>query len=108
MSLIDFLTSAGAKTEESTDRDGGFSYHAESHAAGIAIGIGYGAVATGSFRLIGALLTLAVYGRRGSSFLSPALADDIRQEPHYALGGLVVGALLGLATRVVVGDVSLP
>lgn len=94
--IANALKTAGASSEDDTERDGAFSYHAETHAAGMGISVGFVATATGQMKLIGALAGLALYGRRSGLQIGGKLVEDIRSEPHYALGGLVVGALVGL------------
>ncbi|QLG47907.1 hypothetical protein [Natrinema halophilum] len=86
---------AGAPSEESTDRNGAFSYHAETHAAGVGIGVGAAAGATGDYRIVGAIVALAFGLNRGPSLSSARIGEDIKQEPHYALGGLALGLLIG-------------
>jgi hypothetical protein len=101
--LLRAIRSTGASSEDATERDGAFSYHAESHAVGIGVGVGFAAIATEQFKLIGALVTLVVYGRRGETALGADIVEDVRSEKPYTLGGLVVGAAFGLLTRVVLG-----
>lgn len=87
---------AGAPKESTYDFNGGFSYHAESHAFGVGAGVGWAAAATGQTRFIGAIVGAAFGLNRGAQLSSPRIMEDIKQEPHYALFGLVVGALLAL------------
>lgn len=101
-SLIDRLREAGAKREADTERDGAFSYHAETHSAGIGAGLGMAAALTGQWRLVGLVVSIGVYAARGKSALDPKIAADVRQEPHYALGGLVLGVCIGLVARLIV------
>lgn len=93
--LVRLLRQAGAPSEESTDRDGGFSHHAETHAAGIGIGIGMVAMTTGEMQYLSALLAIAMGADRELSPSSDRITDDLRQEPHYLIGGLALGLALG-------------
>ncbi|WP_254766520.1 hypothetical protein [Salinilacihabitans rarus] len=93
--LVRLVREAGAPSEDTYDRDGFLSYHAESHAAGIGIGVGAAASATGDLRYVGAIVALAFGANRGPTLSSAKIAEDVRQEPHYALGGLALGFLLG-------------
>ena len=107
ITLIDgavrFIKQAGAPSEETYERDGFLSYHAESHAAGAGLGIGFALAAAGELRLIGGFLTLVLAGNDGVSLADKKLARDIRQEPQYFLGGLVTGAVLGIGARAAAG-----
>jgi hypothetical protein len=93
------LRQAGAPSEDATDRDGAFSFHAETHAAGVGAGLGFAAVATGNVQWLALLLPAVTAGLRARQGEFGKILADVRQEPHYALGGLVAGALLGLAVR---------
>jgi len=97
--IIRFLRSAGAKQEASSERDGAFSYHAETHAFALGAGIGAAAPVTGNWRLIGGLVSLATALNRGPTLFDGKIAADIKQEPHYAFGGLLFGLVIGLAAR---------
>ncbi|ELZ12487.1 hypothetical protein C478_10436 [Natrinema thermotolerans DSM 11552] len=93
--LLRLFRQAGAPSEDSTDRDGAFSYHAESHAAGLGIGLGAIATATGNYRYVGGLLAAAFGLNRGPTLSSSNITGDVRQEPHYFIGGLALGLVLG-------------
>jgi len=93
--LVRLAKQAGAPSEGTYDRNGGFSWHAETHAAGFAFGVGLAAVTTNELRYVSALLSLVFGANRGPDVSSARIADDIKQEPHYAAGGLAVGLLLG-------------
>lgn len=101
--IVRLIKTAGAKSEADTDRDGFLSYHAETHAVGAGVGVGYLAVASGSWKVLGAMLTLAVYGNRGGKVFEPRLLNDVKSERHYFLGGLVVGGVFGALSRLAVG-----
>lgn len=98
--LIRWVKAAGAPSEDSFPRNGFLSWHAESHAAGMGIAAGYSYFAFGEVRLVGMVYAAAVYGRaHASNGKRRRIFRDITHEPHYALGGLVLGALLGLVSR---------
>lgn len=97
--VIGFVKTAGAESEDATERDGFLSYHAETHALGTGIGVGFAAAASGELQLVGFVVAAILYGNRGSSVFSGKLLQDINQEKQYFLAGLVVGAVLGVATR---------
>lgn len=86
---------AGAKSEDSYERDGAFSYHAESHAFGVGLGVGVAASATGDYRYVAAVVALAFGLNRGPQLSSRKIAEDIKQEPHYLLFGLAIGLMVG-------------
>jgi len=93
--ILTFARQAGAPSEEATERDGGFSYHAESHAFGVGLGVGFAAVTTGNYRII-ALITSGLFGlNRIPEMSSPRITGDLRKEPHYCLFGIVIGAVVG-------------
>lgn len=92
---LKLVRQAGASEESDTDRPGAFSYHAETHAAGLAFGVGYMAAATDDYRYAGALVALAFGVNRGPAPASAKVVEDIKQEPHYAIGGLVTGLIVG-------------
>lgn len=97
--LLQFVQAAGGKTEATTERDGAFSYHAESHAAGLGIAAGWFATATGETKLLGVVYAAAVYGRAsGTNDKRRRIVRDVIQEPHYAVGGVVIGAVIGMLT----------
>lgn len=106
--FIQFIKDAGAKTEKASDRDGFLSYHAESHAAGMGLAGGFMATAAGETKLLGLVYAAAVHGtakeRNGKR---RRILLDVVQEMHYALGGIVVGALLGAGVRVLTGEVAI-
>jgi len=92
-----FVASAGAKTESASKRDGFLSYHAESHALGMGIAAGWFFAATGRTELLGMVYAAAVYGKAHevNGGKRRRILEDVRQEWHYALGGVVLGAVLG-------------
>jgi len=97
--LIPFVESAGAPTEGDYDRNGFLSYHAETHALGMGIAAGWWYGATGSNELLSLVYGAAVNGRaHASNGKRRRILKDIVQEPHYSLGGVVLGAVLGTLT----------
>lgn len=101
--IIRLIKQAGAPKESTYERDGFLSYHAESHAAGAGIGLGFAILASGELRYLGVLLQVVLFGNRGEKLLEPKLLGDVKQERHYFLGGLVTGAVFGLLARLAVG-----
>lgn len=94
--VVRLFRQAGAKDESSYDRDGAFSYHAETHAAGVGLGVGAAAGATGDYSYVGTIVGIAFVANRGETLSDPKITEDVRQEPHYALGGLALGLLIGV------------
>jgi hypothetical protein len=81
--------------------------HEEQHAVPTGAAIGFAAVASGDLQALGIALAIILEGiERGRDRPAPAdtqdLANDVRREPHYFAAGLVLGGLVGLATRVVI------
>lgn len=106
---VRFVKSAGAKTEADSDRDGFLSYHAESHAAGLGLAAGFAFAAWSEMSLLGIVYGAAVHGRVAQSAgKRRRILRDVVQEPHYALGGIVLGAVLGAAVRVAMARGALP
>ena len=96
-----WVKSAGAVSESDSDRDGFLSYHAESHAAGMGIAAGWFATATGETQLLSIVYAAAVYGKaQGTNDKRRRIVRDVVEEPHYGLGGIVVGAALGAVVGV--------
>ena len=94
--LVLAVKRAGAPSEDSYDFDGAFSYHAETHAAGMGIAAGWMATAHGEADLFGLVYGAAVYGKaQERNQQRRRILVDIRDEKHYALGGIVTGAILG-------------
>lgn len=95
-SLLAFIKTAGSPSEADTTRDGAFSYKSETHAAGLGIAAGWYYGATGQTQLLSLVYAAAVYGRVvGEEGQRRRLIKDVVREPHYALGAVVVGWLLG-------------
>lgn len=93
--LVRLAKQAGAASEDDYERDGAFSFHAETHAAGIGFGVGAAATATNDYRYVAALLAIAFGANRGPELSSTQVLNDCRQEPHYLLFGLAIGLALG-------------
>jgi len=97
--IIAFLKTAGQPTEADTNRDGAFSYKSETHAAGLGIAAGFASTAHGDTRLLGVVYAAAVYGKsQEANGQRRRLWQDVRKEPHYAVGGVVTGSILGVLT----------
>lgn len=106
--LIRYVKAAGAVEELDSERDGFLSYHAESHAAGLGIAAGWFATATGETRLLSVVYAAAVYGKaQGTNDKRRRIVRDVVEEPHYGLGGVVVGAVLGAVVGVAVPNGTL-
>lgn len=100
--LIRWAKRAGSKTEASHPEDGFLSYHAETHALGLGIGAGWAALLLNEASLLGIVYGAAVHGRVAQSGHGRRRVwMDVVQEPHYAIGGIVVGGLLALGARAV-------
>lgn len=97
--LITFAKTAGQPTEASTERDGAFSYKSETHAAGLGIAAGFAVTAHGDRKLLSAVYAAAIYGKaQEANGQRRRLWEDVKREPHYALGGVVTGSVLGALT----------
>lgn len=78
------------RTESETARDGLLSTRREIHASVVGAAVGVVGAASGSVELL-ALFTLATLGAKlGSRHLG-----DIRKEPWYALGAMLLGLVVG-------------
>lgn len=95
--LVQFIREAGSPRESSHERNSAFSYKSETHAAGMGFAAGFIAGATGETRLIGVVVGIAVYANRGDSVLQARVVNDLRAEPHYALGAIPLGYVVGTA-----------
>lgn len=86
---------AGAVSEDEYDYNGGFSYHAESHAFAVGFGVGMGAssglLGDQGKAFVGSVMAAAFGLNRGPQLSSAKITEDIKQEPHYALMGLGIG-----------------
>jgi hypothetical protein len=99
--LTNLIRQMGAPSEQATERDGAFSQHEETHAAGFMFGIGLLLPLAGMVPQLGAFISL-VFGTSHGKTPIPIHKDlmhDIQAERHYAIGGLATGIVLGLAIR---------
>ncbi|GGM64397.1 hypothetical protein J2752_000437 [Halarchaeum rubridurum] len=94
--VVAWIKAAGAASETDSARDGFLSYHAESHALGLGLAAGWFFVATGQTQLLSIIYAAAVYGRARTvnGGARRRVLADVTQEWHYALGGVVAGAVL--------------
>jgi|APHM01.1.fsa_nt_gi hypothetical protein len=104
--LRDSFRDMSASTEAASERDGALSYHAETHAAGVGLGLAWLAIVTGTPQLLGLIIPAVTAGLRAQDREFSKILTDIRQEPHYALAGLVLGGLLGVAVRFVLSSTA--
>lgn len=84
-----------SRTEAGTERDGVLSYAGEWHALVVGFAVGFAAAVTGRWELAG-VLAAAALGVEGGKRSGKAFGE-VRSEPWYALGGLVVGVPIGVA-----------
>lgn len=108
MGLLDFFKTAGAPTEESTDRSGAFSWHAETHAFAVGLGLAWIAVVTGDLELLGAVMPAVTAGLHAKDRNFSKILTDVKQEWHYFVGAVPVGGLIGAFVRYSLGLTSLP
>lgn len=107
--LIRFVKAAGAGSEAATDRNGFLSYHAETHALAMGMAAAFTAVAFNEASLLGIVYGAATHGRIAQSEgKRRKIIADVKQEPHYALTGVVIGGVLGMSVRLSMGDTALP
>lgn len=95
MGLREWIKAAGQPKESDSDRNGFLSYSAEAHAAGVGIGIGWLALVTGNMQLLAVIIPAITGGLRAKNKDYSKILKDVATEPHYALGGVVVGGMLG-------------
>jgi hypothetical protein len=97
--LVVLAKQAGGETEPKTKRDGFLSYHAETHALGMGIAAGWWYGAEGDTQLLSLVYGAAVEARaHAANGKRRRILRDIAAEPHYALAGVVAGAVLGSLT----------
>ena len=89
-----YIEDAGAPSEQASDRDGAFSYHAETHAFAVGAGAAWIALVTGNLQLLGLVVPAITTGLRAKAGDYGKILTDVVQEPHYALGGLLFGGVL--------------
>lgn len=97
--LVIFAKHAGAEKESMTKRDGFLSYHAETHALAMGLAAGWWYGAEGNTELLSLVYAAGVNARaHAANGKRRRILRDITQEPHYALAGVVAGAVLGALT----------
>lgn len=101
MGLSDWLRARSRPTEESHEYDGVLSYADEWHALVLGLGVGI----TGNLALVSAVVSYALGRGSGSLDTSDPHVRDVAEEPAYAIGGMVVGWLVGGHSFAVVLDV---
>lgn len=107
MGLMQWIRDAGAVKESDSERDGFLSYHAESHAVAVGMGIGWLALVTGDMQLLGIVIPAITAGLRAKNKEFGKILKDVYQEPHYSVMGVVVGGVIGAGVRIALGQ-SLP
>jgi hypothetical protein len=98
MPLRDWLRGLDAPSEEQSDRDGVLSYAVEWHALTVGLAAGLGAGVSGRWELAGMVIAITL-GVRAAPENVPRLGQ-LKREPWYALGGVVVGYFLGMGLPV--------
>lgn len=98
--ILDRVREAGAATEAGTIRDGFLSHATEVHA--LVIGLGAGFVSELLHQPIAAAAVVMVaLGLKGADWarrhLSSEVVGEVRQEPWYAVAGVLVGYVVGVA-----------
>lgn len=88
------VRSISGGSEGEYDRTGFMSHAAETHAFGAGFGVGLSASVAGEYRFVGALLAI-VFGTDSRPTSTTRIMKDVLTEPHYAIGGLAAGMLLG-------------
>lgn len=103
------IAEAGAPSEKTYKRDGAFSHHAETHAAGLGFGLGLaassGVLGDDAEAYIGALVAAAFGLNRGPQLTSKKIALDVEEEPHYFIAALGLGLLFGFTPDQIVHQV---
>lgn len=102
------------KHESGTEYDGALSYAGEFHALALGLAVGFASIASGAPQ-VAAGVVLATLGLRGSGHFARALAKigkktedatalgELRREPWYAVGGVVIGGSGGAGVLVYLG-----
>jgi len=97
--IVHFIKVAGAASESVTERDGFLSYHAESHAVGTGLSVGFAFGVSSNWSALGGVATAILYGNRGDSPFEGKLLHDLISEKHYFLSSLVAGFIAGLVIK---------
>jgi hypothetical protein len=87
--LRSFIDTGTALSESESERDGLLSYAVEWHVLIVDLAVGMVAGLTGCWELAGVAVAI-VLGVRSA----PGRLAQLRREPWYALGGLVIGLFL--------------
>lgn len=85
--------------EQDTKRPGFLSYAGEWHALAVGLAAGLAAGTTGRWELAAAVVAVALgmqAGKVKGADPSVAMVGEVRSEPWYALGGVVIGSVAGL------------
>ena len=85
--------------EKDTKRPGFLSYAGEWHALAVGLAAGLAAGTTGRWELAAAVVAVALgmqAGKVKGADPSVAMVGEVRSEPWYALGGVVIGTTLGV------------
>lgn len=103
------------KHEHQTDYDGFLSYAGEFHALTLGLATGFASIVAGEPK-VAALVILATIGVRGSGTVARQLAKigkkredstalgELRREPWYAVGGVIIGVVGGTGILVILGQ----
>jgi hypothetical protein len=119
MSFVDKISDLAyrysRKHETGTDYNGALSYAGEFHALALGLAVGFASIASGAPQ-VAAGVVLATLGLRGSARFSRALSKigkkkenstalgEMRREPWYAVGGVIIGMAFGAGVLVLVGQ----
>lgn len=95
-----------AKKEADTTYDGPFSHPGEFHAFLAGVGAVLLAVLSGDVQVLVAILELALLGNRARLRLTRGIYVEVKREPWYAVGGMVVTAVV-LVVAAYVGAVTI-
>jgi len=93
--------------EQDTPRGGFLSYAGEWHSLAVGLGAGIAAGTTGRWELAAVVVALALgmeAGKVKGADPSAPVVGEVRREPWYGLGGVVIGVVFG----VLVSGTSLP
>ena len=88
----------GAK-ESDTPRPGFLSYAGEWHALAVGLGAGIAAGTTGRWELAAVVVAVALglkAGKVKGADPSAPVVGEVRREPWYGLGGVVIGVVFGV------------
>jgi hypothetical protein len=97
-----------ADSEAASERDGYLSYRAEWHSAAWGFAVFFLATLTGRLELVGAVVVWALRGSTDAGKLNLPYPKQFARETAYLLGHGLVGILLALPVRTVVGTGAIP